>query len=155
MSPVHQVWPKTSCKAQWRGEKTRQTEEEVGRQHLGMDRPGVHQVQENKEKWRKLVAISFAVPQWPSQLRDRWDERKKDTKTITQDKIMSNKNFTSFVCPFLVPVFYRREAKGHAWEITHSLHSAANLHTKQDLQANIIPVLSKQKQYSTHLSVLV
>ena len=27
-----------------RGKKTRQTEEEVGRQHQGMDRPGVHQV---------------------------------------------------------------------------------------------------------------
>ena len=39
-----------------RGKKTRQTEEEVGRQHQGMDRPGVHQVpegsreQENMEK---------------------------------------------------------------------------------------------------------
>ena len=29
-----------------RGKKTRQTEEEVGRQHQGMDRPGVHQVPE-------------------------------------------------------------------------------------------------------------
>ena len=27
-----------------RGKKTRQTEEEVGRQHQGMDRPGVRQV---------------------------------------------------------------------------------------------------------------
>ena len=27
-----------------RGKKTRQTEEEVGRLHKGMDRPGVHQV---------------------------------------------------------------------------------------------------------------
>ena len=29
-----------------RGKKTRQIEEEVGRQHLGMDRPGVRQVPE-------------------------------------------------------------------------------------------------------------
>ena len=29
-----------------RKKKTRQTEEEVGRQHQGMDRPGVHQVPE-------------------------------------------------------------------------------------------------------------
>ena len=29
-----------------RGKKTRQTEEEVGRQHQGMDRPGVCQVPE-------------------------------------------------------------------------------------------------------------
>ena len=34
-----------------RGKKTRQTEEEVGRQHQGMDRPGVRQVSEgNGEK---------------------------------------------------------------------------------------------------------
>ena len=29
-----------------RGKKAKQTEEEVGRQHQGMDRPGVRQVQE-------------------------------------------------------------------------------------------------------------
>ena len=49
-----------------RGKKTRQTEEEVGRQHQGMDRPGVRQVPEaveNREKWRKLVAKSSVVPQ--------------------------------------------------------------------------------------------
>ena len=41
-----------------RGKKTRQTEEEVGRQHQGMDKPGVRQVAEaveNREKRRKLV----------------------------------------------------------------------------------------------------
>ena len=44
-----------------RGKKTRQTEEEVGRQHQGMDRPGVCKVpkgEENRKKWRKLVAKS-------------------------------------------------------------------------------------------------
>ena len=30
-----------------RGQKTRQTEEEVGKQHQGMDRPGVRQVPES------------------------------------------------------------------------------------------------------------
>ena len=43
-----------------------QAEEVVGRQHEGMDRPGVHQSQkavENREKWRKLVAKSSVVPQ--------------------------------------------------------------------------------------------
>ena len=29
LTPVHYVWPKPSCKAQWQGKKTRQTEEEV------------------------------------------------------------------------------------------------------------------------------
>ena len=58
-----------------RGKKTRQTEEEVGRQRQGMDRPGVRQVPEGsgeEEKWRKLVAKSSVVPQRPSRLRDRW-----------------------------------------------------------------------------------
>ena len=36
------------------GEKTRQTEEEVGRQHQGMDRPGVHQVQEGSGEQGKM-----------------------------------------------------------------------------------------------------
>ena len=48
-----------------RGKKPRQTEEEVGRQHQGMDRPGVRKSQrtvENRGKWRKLVGKSFVVP---------------------------------------------------------------------------------------------
>ena len=36
------------------GEKTRQTEEEVGRQHQGMDRPGVRQVAEGSEEHGKM-----------------------------------------------------------------------------------------------------
>ena len=54
MSPVHQVWPKPSCKAQRKGEKTRQTEEKVVRQHQGMDRPGVRQVPEGSGKRGKM-----------------------------------------------------------------------------------------------------
>ena len=34
--------------------KTRQTEEEVGRQHQGMDRPGVRQVQDGSGEQRKM-----------------------------------------------------------------------------------------------------
>ena len=44
-----------------RGKKTRHTEEEVVRQHQGMDRPGVRQVPDGSReqgKWRKLVAKS-------------------------------------------------------------------------------------------------
>ena len=37
-----------------RGKKTRQTEEEVGRQHQGMDRPGVHQVPEGSGEQGKM-----------------------------------------------------------------------------------------------------
>ena len=36
-----------------RGKKTRQTEEEVARQHQGMDRPGVRQVTEGSGEQRK------------------------------------------------------------------------------------------------------
>ena len=44
--------PLLSCRKKHseRGKKTRQTEEEVGRQHQGMDRPGVCQVPEGSEK---------------------------------------------------------------------------------------------------------
>ena len=58
-----------------RGKKTTQTEEEVGRQHLGMDSPGVRQVPKGsgeQRKWWKLVAKSSVVPQRPLRLRDRW-----------------------------------------------------------------------------------
>ena len=37
-----------------RGKKTRQTEEEVGRQHQGVDRPGVQQVPEGSGEKGKL-----------------------------------------------------------------------------------------------------
>ena len=36
------------------GKKTRQTEKEVGRQHQGMDRPGVRQVPKGSGKQRKM-----------------------------------------------------------------------------------------------------
>ena len=58
-----------------RGKKTRQTEEEVGRQNQGMDRLGVRQSQRavvNRGKWGKLVVKSSVVPQRPSRLRNRW-----------------------------------------------------------------------------------
>ena len=44
-----------------RGKKTRQTEEEVGRQHQGMDRPGVHQVPEGSREQRKVEETSCEV----------------------------------------------------------------------------------------------
>ena len=36
-----------------RGKKTRQAEEEVGRQHHGMDRPGVHHIPEGSGEQRR------------------------------------------------------------------------------------------------------
>ena len=37
-----------------KGKKTRQTEEEVGRQHQGMDRPGIRQVPEGNGELGKM-----------------------------------------------------------------------------------------------------
>ena len=64
------------------GKKTRQTEEEVGRQHQRVDRPAVRQVPEGsgkqtkqknqKQKRRKLVVKSSVVPQRPPRLRAKW-----------------------------------------------------------------------------------
>ena len=53
----HVIRSKPPCKAQWKGEEdnfTRQTEEKVGRQHQGMDRPGVRQVPEGCGKQGKM-----------------------------------------------------------------------------------------------------
>ena len=46
MSPVHQVWQNYLARHCKREKKTRQTGEEVGRQHQGIDRAGVRQVPE-------------------------------------------------------------------------------------------------------------
>ena len=56
------------------GEKTRQTEEEVGRQHQEMDRPAVRQVPEGSGEQRKMEGTgvkSSVVPKRLSWLRDR------------------------------------------------------------------------------------
>ena len=57
-----------------RGKKIKQTEEEVGRQHQGMDKLGVRKVlegsEEQEKKWRKLVVKSCVVPQQPSRFTD-------------------------------------------------------------------------------------
>ena len=56
-----------------RGKKIRQTEEEVGRQHQGMDRPGLRQVPEGSGEQGKMEETgckSSVVPQRPSRLRD-------------------------------------------------------------------------------------
>ena len=54
MSPVHQVWPENLARHSERGKKTRQTEEEVGRQQQGMDRPGVRKVSEGSGEQGKM-----------------------------------------------------------------------------------------------------
>ena len=57
-----------------REKKTRQTEEEVGRQHQGMDRPGVRQVQEDSGEQGKIEETGCEIicgAQRPSRLRDK------------------------------------------------------------------------------------
>ena len=44
-----------------RGKKTRQTEKEVGRQHQGMDRPGVHKVPVGIGEQRKMEETGCEV----------------------------------------------------------------------------------------------
>ena len=41
--------------------KTKQTEEEVGRQHQGMDKPGVRQVPEGSRKLGKMEETGFEI----------------------------------------------------------------------------------------------
>ena len=62
MSPVLHVWPKPSCKGTAkRRKKTRKTEEEVGRQYQGMDRPGVRKVPEGGGEQGKMEEIGCEV----------------------------------------------------------------------------------------------
>ena len=44
-----------------KGKKTRLTEEEVGRQHQGMDRPGVRKVPEGSGELRKLAETGSEI----------------------------------------------------------------------------------------------
>ena len=44
-----------------RGKKTRRTKEEVGRQHQGMDRPGVRQVPEGSGEQGKMEKIGCKI----------------------------------------------------------------------------------------------
>ena len=44
-----------------KGKKTRQTEEEVGRQHQGMERPEIRQVPEGSEEQRKMEETACEI----------------------------------------------------------------------------------------------
>ena len=58
---IHQVWPNHLARHSERGKKKRQTGEEVGRQHQGMDRPGVRQISEGSGKQRKMQETKCGV----------------------------------------------------------------------------------------------
>ena len=75
MSLVNQVWPKLSCKAQWKGEEDkadrRKRWKDNIREWTGLEFAKSQKAVENRGEWRKLVAKSSVVPQRPPRLRDR------------------------------------------------------------------------------------
>ena len=74
-----------------RGKKTRQTEEEVGRQHQGMDRPGVRQVPEGSGEQGKMeetgCEIICGAPTTLLRWRDRWDDD--DVVTLKESNVIT------------------------------------------------------------------
>ena len=78
MFPVHQVWPKPSCKAsettvkggRRQGRQRKRWEDNI-REWTGLEFAKSQRAVENRGKWRKLVAKSSVVPQQPSRLRNR------------------------------------------------------------------------------------
>ena len=54
MSPILQVWPKPSSKAQWKGEKDKADKGRGGKTTSGKDRPGVRQDPEGNGEQRKM-----------------------------------------------------------------------------------------------------
>ena len=77
MFPVHQVWPKPSCKAQWKGEedkadRKRGVKTTSGNGQAWSSAGPRGQWRTGKKKRRKLVAKSSVVPQRLSRLRDWW-----------------------------------------------------------------------------------
>ena len=72
MTPVHQVLPKPSCKAQSKEEgRQRKRWEDNIREWTGLEFGRSQKAVENRGKWKKPVAKSSVVPQQPSRLRDR------------------------------------------------------------------------------------
>ena len=54
MSPAHQVWPKPSCKAQWKGEEDKADRGRGGKATEVMNKPGVRQVKEGSGEQGKM-----------------------------------------------------------------------------------------------------
>ena len=67
------MWPKPSCRAQWKGEEDK-ADRGRGGKTKSLEFAKSQRAVEKREKWRKLVAKSSVVPQWPWRLRERWDD---------------------------------------------------------------------------------
>ena len=61
MFPVHRACQNHLARHSEGEKKTRKTEEEVGRQHQGMDRPGVRQVPEGSGEQRKVEEVGCEI----------------------------------------------------------------------------------------------
>ena len=61
MFSVHQVWQKPSCKTKRKGEEDKAYRKEMGRQHQGMDRPGIRQVLEGGGQQKKMEETGCEV----------------------------------------------------------------------------------------------
>ena len=61
MSPFIRSGQNHLARLSEKGKKKKQTEKEVGRQHQGMDRPGVHQVPEGIGEQRKMEETGCEV----------------------------------------------------------------------------------------------
>ena len=74
MSPVHRSGQNQLARHSETGKKTRQTEEEVGKDNIrewtGLEFVKSQRAVENRKKWRKLVAKLSEALQRPSRLRD-------------------------------------------------------------------------------------
>ena len=66
MSPVHQVWPKPSCKGTVKGGRRqgrqRKRWEDNIKKWTGLEVAKSKRAAENREKWRKPVVKSSVVP---------------------------------------------------------------------------------------------
>ena len=68
MFPVHQVWPKPSCKAQRKGEadkadrKKKKCKDNI-KEWKGLEFAKFKRAVENREKWRRLVVKSSVALQ--------------------------------------------------------------------------------------------
>ena len=75
MFPVHQVWPKPSCKALWKGEEDKRDKGRGGKTTSGNEQAwslasptGQWRTWKNRENWLQ----NSVVPQQPLRLRDWW-----------------------------------------------------------------------------------
>ena len=109
MAHVHQVWPKPSCKAPWKGGRRqgrqRKRWEDNIRECTGREFAKSQRAVESREKWRKLVVKSLVVPQQPSRLWDRWDENERSSH-IMKCCVVTSADFTEHILVSVLRFIY-------------------------------------------------